>query len=102
MLYHHQQEEEDDDPPFPGQEDQPLSVPSVISRLKPSVGIISENTEAELDDTAEVISRVIPQLESSLCHEITEYVFPKAALSKQNQWRYRNILCIPLKRINQS
>ena len=39
MLYHHQQEEE--------------SVPSVFSRL-PSVEITSEDTEAELEDTAEV------------------------------------------------
>ena len=92
MLYHHKQEQED--------------VPSVSSRL-PSVGIISEGTEAELEDTPEVISRdswnllpvtpfpLPPHLEEPLCHEITEYVFPKAALSKQKQWRYANILCIP-------
>ena len=59
--------------------------------------IISEDTEVELE--AEVISRgswntwntpfpLPPHQEEPLCTEITEYVFPKAALSKQKQWRY--------------
>ena len=88
MLYHHHQKEE--------KVDRPLSDPTVLSRL-PSVGIISEGTEASLEDTAEVFSRdswnivspypLPPHLEEPLCHEITEYVFPKAALSKQNEWR---------------
>ena len=87
MLYHHRQEEEKDDRPLPDSS----------TRLRPSVGIISEGTEASLEDTAEVFSRdswnivspypLPPHLEEPLCHEITEYVFPKAALSKQNEWR---------------
>ena len=88
MLYHHHEEKEEE-------EDRPLSVPSVFSRL-PSVEIISEDTEAKLEGTeAEVISRdswntpfpLPPHQEEPLCTEITEYVFPKAALSKQKQWR---------------
>jgi len=80
MLYHHHQEEED-----------------VSSRLPP-VGITSEDTEARVQDTAEVISRdswdIVspfpppPHLEEPLCHEITEYVFPKAAVNAQKQWRF--------------
>ena len=87
MLYHHRQEEEKDDRPLPDSS----------TRLRPSVGIISEGTEASLEDTAEVFSRdswniaspfpLPPHLEEPLCHEITEYVFPKAALSKKKQWR---------------
>ena len=87
MLYHHHEEEdeEEDRPPV-------FSRP----RLPSSVEIISEDTEVELDDTeAEVISRdswntpfpLPPHQEEPLCTEITEYVFPKAALSKQKQWR---------------
>ena len=87
MLYHHHVEE--------------------FSRLPPrGVEILSEGTEVELDETeakleeteAEVISRgswnpwstpffLPPHQEEPLCTEITEYVFPKAALSKQKQWR---------------
>ena len=79
MLYHHHEEEV-----------HTKSIPSVFSRL-PSVEILSDDTEAELDDT-EVISRISPfplppHQEEPLCTEITEYVFPKAALSKQKQWR---------------
>ena len=69
MLYHHHQEKVED-------------------RLPP-VGIISEaDTEASLEDTLRLLPFPLPpHPEEPLCHEITEYVFPKAALSKQNEWR---------------
>ena len=86
MLYHHHEEEAG-----PGQ----TFIPEVYSRL-PSVGILSEDTEAEVGEGGEVTTRdswnlaspLPPHLEEPLCSEITEYVFPKAALSKHNQWRW--------------
>jgi len=82
MLYHH--------------EPQKPEIYRPTTRLRPSVGITSEDTEAEYTSGDwDVQQRWNPDntdlpahLEQPLCDEITQYVYPKSAITRSKQWRF--------------
>jgi len=57
------------------------------------VSILSEDTEAEIQsEDLDIVGRWNPDLpahmEQPLCDEITQYVYPKSAITRSKQWRF--------------